>query len=117
MDRIERVNETIRREISLIVQQELSDPRLELVTISRAQVSRDLQHAKIYFSTLGDESRALHAQGGLDSAKGLIRKMVGQRLRMKFMPDLTFIHDKSVEYITHLREEMDKLHDAPEEHS
>lgn len=115
MDRIERINETIKREISLIIQQDLSDPRLALVMINRAQVSRDLQHAKIYFSALGDESRAIHAQQGLDSAKGLIRKMVGQRLRLKFLPDLIFVHDKSVEYVNHLREEMERFHGASRE--
>jgi len=117
VDRIERVNETMKREISLIVQQELSDPRLALITISRAEVSRDLQHAKIYFSALGDEARAVHAQDGLDSAKGLIRRTVAKRLRMKFTPELIFIHDKSVEYITHLREEMEKFNDTREKSS
>lgn len=114
MDRIERVNETMKREISLIVQQELSDPRLALITISRAEVSRDLQHAKIYFSALGDETRAVHAKNGLDSAKGLIRRTVAKRLRMKFIPELIFIHDNSLEYVTHLREEMEKLNDVRE---
>jgi len=95
VSRIERVNESVKRELSVIVQRELNDPRLEFVSISRVEVSRDLRHAKIFFSVLGDESVAAYAADGFEAAKGFIRKMLSQRVQMKFMPELNFIYDKS----------------------
>ena len=95
MSRIERVNESVKREMSIIVQRELSDPRLAFVCISRVDVSRDLRHAKIFFSVLGDETKAEYAQEGFDAAKGFIKRILSQRIELKFMPDLTFIYDKS----------------------
>mgnify|MGYP001585944633 CR=1 FL=1 len=109
MSRIERVNETVKREISVIVQQELGDPRLEFVTISRVDVSRDLRHAKIYFSVLGDQTGIEQAEHGFEAAKGLVRKLLSQRIRMKFMPELNFIYDKSLQYTIHLDEEIERL--------
>lgn len=111
MDRIERVNESIRRELSLIVSQELGDPRLAFATISRVEVSRDLRHAKIYFSVLGDESSAKQAEGGFEAAKGFIRRLLAQRVQMKFMPELNFIYDRSFAEGIHLKETIERLKD------
>ncbi|MCX5681239.1 MAG: 30S ribosome-binding factor RbfA [Candidatus Omnitrophica bacterium] len=109
MSRIERVNETVRREICVIVQQELGDPRLEFASITRVEVSRDLRHAKIYFSVLGDQNCIEQAENGFEAAKGLVRKLLSQRIRMKFMPELNFIYDKALEYTIHLDEEIERL--------
>ncbi len=109
MSRIERVNEAVKRELSLIVQRELNDPRLEFVSISRVEVSRDLRHAKIFFSTLEDGSHAAYAADGFDAAKGFIRKMLSQRVQMKFMPELNFIYDKSFGAGIELTEKIERL--------
>lgn len=111
MDRIERVNEAIRREISVIAQRELGDPRLALATISRVEVSRDLRHAKIYFSVLGDESSARQAENGFQAAKGFIRKLLAQRVQIKFMPELNFVYDRSFAEGIHLKETIERLRD------
>lgn len=117
MSRIERVNETVKREVSLIVQQELGDPRLQFASITRAEVSRDLQHAKIYFSILGDQASVKQAENGFEAARGMVRRLLGKRLQMKFLPELNFIYDRSLEYVVHLDETIERLKNESEESS
>ena len=98
MGRLEKINEQLKREIGLIIHRELGDPRLEFVSITYVQVSRDLRHAKVHFSVLGNEKKSEEAQQGLEAAKGLIRKKVGQQMSMRFTPELLFAFDHSLEY-------------------
>ncbi len=109
MGRIEKVNQTIKKEISGIVHQELRDPRLGFVTITHVEVSRDLQHAKVFFSVLGSGTNVEDTQKGLDSAKGYIRRLVGQRVRLRYIPELNFIFDNSVEVGFHMDETFKRL--------
>lgn len=109
MDRIDRINQAIKEEISNIVQREVKDPRLGFVTITRAEVSRDLQHARVYFSVLGEKEKADAAQEGLDSARGFIRKLVGQRVRMRYTPEIEFIFDRSIEYGIRIEETLAEI--------
>ena len=96
--RIEKVNQSLRKEIGLIIQFEVKDPRVEFVTITAVEVSRDLQHAKVFFSVLGEQERVRQAQEGLERASGFIRKLVGERIRLRYMPEISFIFDRSIEY-------------------
>ena len=111
MERMERVNQMMRREVSLIIQQELGDPRLALMSISRVEVSRDLQHAKVFFSVFGDEKKIEQTQQALDKAKGFIRGCVAQRISLKFIPQLNFFYDKSLDYQMQMENEIERLHD------
>ncbi len=97
MSRIERVNQTVKKELSDIVQTEVRDPRLGFVTITRVEVSKDLQHAKVFFTVLGQESQIKETQKGLSRASGYIRRLVGQRVRLRYIPQLNFIFDQSLE--------------------
>ncbi len=109
MSRIDRINQTMKREISLIVHSEVKDPRLEFVSITQVEVSRDLQHARVFFSVLGDQSQAGKAEDGLNSAKGFIRKLVGQRIRMRFTPEIEFIYDRSIEYSARIEQTLEEI--------
>ncbi len=111
MERMDRVNQMIKREVCNIIQRELEDPRLHLVSISRIEVSKDLQHSKVYFSVLGEEERVEGAQNALNSARSLIRKRVAQRVRLKFIPDFSFYHDKSLEFNIELEQQLERLND------
>lgn len=93
--RIDRVISSIARETSRIVAQDLKDPRLGMVTITRVDLNRDLSKAIIYYTTLGD---AQNDQAVLDRARGFIRTELAHRVRIKFIPDLEFRHDESPEY-------------------
>ena len=109
MARIEKINEAIRKEISNIVLFEVKDPRLKSVTITHVDVSRDLQYAKVFFSFLGSTDEVKAAQEGLDSASGFIRRLIGQRIRMRYTPEIHFIFDKSIEYGIQIEQAIEKV--------
>ena len=98
--RIERVNSSIKRELANILQQgEIRDPRVSFVTILNVEVSKDLQHARVRFSTLSDDPKEIKAvQEGFDSCSGYIRKLIGQRIVLRYTPEFQFIYDKGTKY-------------------
>ena len=117
MDRIDRVNEQIKREIGVIIQRELADPRLRFVTITSVDVSRDLRTAKVYFSALadrlpsgGDKPAAEAARQALQSATGIIRRRVGENVKMRYTPELHFIYDRSVEFSARVEQTLTEIH-------
>ncbi len=116
MGRIDRVNQQVKREIGKIIQQELSDPRLQFVTITEVDVSRDLRNAKIRFSVLGEAEQIQAAKDGLESAKGMIRKLLGQQMNMRHTPELFFIYDQSIEMSARIEETLKEIHDEHEKH-
>ncbi len=102
----------IFREISLIISQEVRNPRLSIVTVTKVSVTPDLKEAKIYFTSLGDSTNDLNI---LEGAKGFIRTTLAHRIRIKFIPDLKFLIDESPKYgerIDKLLEEIDKNNQA-----
>lgn len=98
MDRMERVNEQMRREISQMLQMEFEDRRLKMVTVLNVHVSKDLQHAVVYYSVLGDEAKIQEMDEVLQKIKGYIRKLVGQRIRLRYTPEIRFEYDRSIAY-------------------
>lgn len=111
MGRMEKVNQQVHREVSRILLQELSDPRLEFVTITSVDVSRDLRSARVRFSVLGDEKQAQDAQNGLNKARGAIRRCLGQRLTMRFTPDLTFFYDAGLQISENVNKTLKEIDD------
>ncbi len=95
MKRHQRVAAEIARVLSKIIDQELKDPRIGLVTIISVDVSPDLKNANIFFSSLGDKKETAKL---LDGAKGFIRKELAGGIRMRVIPDLKFVIDESYEY-------------------
>ena len=109
MNRQEKVAQALKKEISSIIQDELSDPRLGFITIMRAEVSKDLRFAKIYFSVMGRPEQKYRAQEGIDSASGFIRRMVGERLKLRYTPEIVFKLDNSVDYSIDIALKIDKI--------
>lgn len=98
-DRISRISEEIKREISNIIQNELKDPRLpELVSVVSVNVTRDLRYAKVYVSVFGSDEQKENAIEGLKSAAGFIRKEIGNRVKLRYTPEIQFELDNSIEY-------------------
>ncbi|MBU4555579.1 MAG: 30S ribosome-binding factor RbfA [Actinobacteria bacterium] len=87
----------MRVAIASIILDEIADPRLELVTVTAAHVAPDLMQANIYVTAHGDEERYREVLAGLESAKGRIRSLVGQRVKGRFTPELRFFIDDSVD--------------------
>ena len=100
MSRIEKVNEVIKREIShVLLYGEIKDPRARFVTILNVDVSKDLQHARVRFSTLTDNPKEIESTtDALNHMSGYVRKLLGARIDMRYTPEIQFIFDKSVQH-------------------
>ena len=96
-ERLARVTENVKEMISLLIDRKIKDPRVEFVTVTGVEVSADLRHCKVFFSTLGGKKEHDRALVGLESASGYIRGELGKRLRMKYTPAIRFYFDETVE--------------------
>ena len=94
--RIAKVEEALKEAVALILQREVKDPGVALVTVTRVRMTADLQHAVIYFSVLGPEGDRAAVEAGLGRACPYVRRLVGQRLRLRLTPELRFQYDPSV---------------------
>jgi len=93
--RQQRVAKQILQEISIIVEQELNDPRVELVTFTDVHVSADLRNAHVFFSYMGGDAERAHCAEALAHASGMLRHELGRRLPLRFAPALRFEYDDS----------------------
>ncbi|MFX3624663.1 MAG: 30S ribosome-binding factor RbfA [Ectobacillus sp.] len=96
--RANRVGEQMKKELGDIIGRKIKDPRIGFVTVTDVQVSGDLQLAKVYISVLGDEEQRQNTLKGLAKAKGFIRSEIGQRIRLRKTPEITFEFDESIDY-------------------
>ena len=117
--RIEKVNSSIKRELAnIILLGEVRDPRISFVTIINVDVSKDLQHAKVKFSVLADTPKAINAaKAGFESCRGYIRKLISQRVVLRYTPEFHFIYDKGIKHaaeVDKVLEEIKKLKPAKE---
>jgi len=109
MSRYERVKCAIEKEVSIILHDYLKDPRIGFITVTRVDLSADLRLAKIYYSVLGDIKQKANTSKGLEHAGGFIRRMIAQRLNLKFTPEIFFKEDNSIEESIYLEQEIEKL--------
>ena len=93
--RAERIGAEMRRLLAVLVHDELRDPRVGMVTIQEVRVSRDLAHAKVYFTCL-DEARASETGRILRHSGGYLRRRLGQLMKVRTIPELEFTFDRSV---------------------
>jgi|SRR5690554_3042696 len=95
--RTDRVGQQYQREIAMILQHEIKDPRVSMVTVSDIEVSRDLAYAKVFVTFFNDEEAYVTtALKVLNDASGFIRSLLGKRVRARIMPELRFVHDPSL---------------------
>lgn len=98
-NRIMRISEEMKREVSDIILTKLKDPRATgMISVVKASVTKDMRYAKIYVSVLGSDDDKKHALEGLKNAAGFIRKEIGQRIKLHFTPEIIFEIDDSIEY-------------------
>jgi ribosome-binding factor A len=114
MGRLDRVTEVIRKEVSTIIHDELKDPRLGFVTITHVELTRDFRQAKIFFSVLGKEEEHKKTKQALDSALGFIRKLVAERINLRFAPEIIFKEDRSSEYSVRIQEVLNEIKELNE---
>jgi ribosome-binding factor A len=96
--RLRRVADQIQKELSGLLRTELKDPRVGMITLTGVEVSPDLAHAKVFFTTLGDAEALARTEAGLKRAAGFLRSELGHRLKLRVTPEVRFIHDPSVEH-------------------
>src|SRR6476469_3348332 len=94
--RPERVGDQIRVEITGMLTRQVHDPGIGFLTVTRVEVSADLQHAKIYYTTLGDEKARRESARGLERASPFLRRQLAGRIRLRRAPELHFFFDESV---------------------
>ncbi len=107
--RSERVSEAIRREASSIILDELKDPRIGFITVTKATITEDLRNAVVYYSIFGDEKAKRAAKAGLMSALNFIRGELGHRLKLKFAPDLIIKEDDEFQRIQKIEDTLRKI--------
>jgi len=109
--RSDRVSELILQEVSWIIKNEVKDPGVGFVTLTRVDLSIDLRHARIYISVMGDEDEKLKSLKALNRAKGYIRYSFGNRVRLKYLPEFTFVLDRSLEKVKRIDEILREVSD------
>lgn len=108
--RIERINELLLQEISGLLLREVKDPRLQaFITVTHVDTSADLKSAQVFVSILGSEEERVEALKGLSSASGFLRKELSTRLTLRYVPQLIFHFDSSIERGARLLEIMEKV--------
>ena len=98
-ERTRRVAEQIQRELAVLIQQEINDPRVGMVTVSDVEVSRDFAHAKVFVTKLnatGDEDKQ-HSVNALQHAAKFLQHELGRRIKLRTIPHLHFHYDESIE--------------------
>lgn len=90
--RTDRIGDVMQRELSSIIQQELKDPRVSMITIAEVKVSKDLAHAKVFVSVMMEE-KAQETLEGLNKAAGFLRAQLARRMSIRVIPQLSFVYD------------------------
>ncbi len=116
--RLDRVNQLIKEEISMLVQRQLKDPRLGFVTVTEVDTSPDLKHAKVFVSVLGPEEQWASSFKALESARGFVWSWLRRHLDLRATPELLFRPDRSMEHAAHIQSLLAELKakagDSPE---
>ncbi|MBR6014147.1 MAG: 30S ribosome-binding factor RbfA [Selenomonadaceae bacterium] len=101
--RVEKLQELIKQEVGKMFLKEIKDPRIGFVTVTEVEMSSDLHEAKIFVSIMGDEEKIKETFKGLKSALGFIRREIGKRIRMRYIPKIFFALDTSLNYSEHIQ--------------
>lgn len=107
--RTDRVGERIRAELSALLLRRVREPGVDGLTITHVQVTRDLQLARVYYRLLEESRSRREAARALRRARGFLRRELGQRLQLRRVPELTFLHDDTVDQQDRIARLFDEL--------
>ena len=110
--RPDRVADQIRGELAQLLAREVHDPGLGFVTLTRVQVSPDIQLARVFYTVLGDETARRNSARALDRASAFLRRQIGARLRLKRVPELKFQYDEAVAGQDRIEQLLNEIHAA-----
>jgi ribosome-binding factor A len=108
--RSDRVAAQIMTEVSNIILQEMRNPAMGFMTITKVKVTDDLRHAKIFYSVLGDEAKQKTAKEALLKAHGFIRSELGHRMQLRFVPEIAFYYDDTAAYADRINHIINEIH-------
>ena len=111
--RPDRVADQLRAELATLLTRDVHDPGLGFVTLTRVQVTPDLQQARVFYTTLGDEKARVNSGKALGRAAGFLRKQIGSRLRLKRVPELIFTYDESIAGQDRIEQLLHEIHGEP----
>ncbi len=121
--RPERVGDQIRSELAALLSREVHDPGIGFITITRVQMTADLQTGRVYYTTLGDEKARQNTARALGRATPFLRRQIAQRLRLKRSAELVFVYDESIAGQDRIEQLLNEIHatsvphDDPEDES
>jgi len=95
--RADRVNALLQRELGTIISEELGDPRIAFSTVTEVKVTDDLRSARVHVSVLGDDEQIASTMKALEEATPYLRHELGTRTELRYVPELTFVSDRSAE--------------------
>lgn len=107
--RMQRLDELLRQEIARLITEEVRDPRVGFTTVMNARVSPDLRHARVYVSVLGDEAEKAAAVDALQGASGFLRGRLGAIVELRYLPELEFELDRTLERASRIEEILDRV--------
>jgi len=107
--RQKKVNQLILEELSEIIENEMGDPRLVTVTVTRVETSQDLRHSRVHFSVLGGQREREEALAALTRASGFLRRSLAEDLSLQYVPDISFRLDDSPLHGRRIEELLDQL--------
>ena len=115
-NRISRINEELQRELSALIRS-LKDPRVQqsMVSVTKVEATGDLRYAKVYISVL-DKDKSRETLKGLKSAGGFLRREIGNRLQLRYTPELVFVEDDSIAYGVKMFDLLKRLEEQEESH-
>ncbi len=109
-NRLSRINDEIMKELSQIIRGELKDPRIGAMTsVIRVETTQDLKYCKVYVSVLGGDTEKENVMKGLKNASGFIRRLIAQRINLRYTPEFTFKLDESAEYAIHMEQLINQI--------
>jgi ribosome-binding factor A len=100
----------IQAEVSEVLAREVRDPGIGFLTLTRVQVTPDLQLARVYYTTLGDPSARRVTERALERVTPFVRRQLGQRLRLRRVPDVQFVFDQSIAHQARVEEILREIH-------
>ena len=111
-----RINGEVMKELSLIIRQEIKDPRIHMMTsVTSVEVAPDLKTCKAYISVMGSDEEKKDTIAGLRSAEGYVRRQLAKRLNLRNTPEILFVLDQSIEYGVHMSRLIDEVNkETPE---
>lgn len=95
--RIAKIDHEIQRILGMLISQELQDPRLAFVTVTRVEVAEDLRRCKVFVGIIGDRHQARQSLDALQHAAGFLRGELGRKIDLRYTPELVFVEDRSAE--------------------